>query len=315
MATANLTGDGKQKTDEQLLCSAGGLTAGLHSHLTFLSVLNSFLSINTILGNILILIAFHKESSLHPPSKLLLRSLATTDLCVGLISQPIMITYWMSVVNEHWNICSYAYVANFITGYILCGASLWTLTALSLDRLLALLLGLRYRQAVTFKRTWVIVVTIWLVSTAFPATWFWNPLITLWYGFIAIPLCLATSIFSYTKIFFTLRHQQTQLQDHFQQPNQTNQLNIARYKKAVSTAIWLQLTLVACYLPYCIVVALWTRNGLSLSIVTSRSFASTLVMLNSSINPILYCWKLQEVRQGVKNTIRQVLCRCFSSYS
>ena len=48
----------------------------------------------------------------------------------------------------------------------------------------------------------------------------------LWYGFIAIFLCLVTSIFSHTKIFITLRHQQTQLQDHAQQPNQANQLNI-----------------------------------------------------------------------------------------
>jgi len=310
MATANLTGDGQQRTVEQLLCSAG-LTARLHGHLTFLSVLNSFLSITAILGNILMLIAFHKESSLHSPSKLLLRSLATTDLCAGLISEPVAITYWMSVVNEHWNICRYALVAHFITGYILGGASLWTLTAISLDRLLALLLGLRYRQVVTLKRTWAIVVTLWVASTAFSATWFLNSLITLWYGFIAILLCLVTSVYSYTKIFLTLRHQQTQL--HVQQPNQTNQLNIARYKKAVFTAIWLQLTLVACYLPYCIVAALWTHNGLSSSMVNSWSYASTLVMLNSSLNPILYCWKLEEVRHEVKNTIRQVLCHCFSS--
>ena len=131
MATANLSGDEQQKTVDELLCSAG-LTAGLHSHLKFLSVLNSFLSMTAILGNTMILIAFHKESSLHPPSKLLLRSLATTDLCAGLFLEPVAITYWMSVVNEHWNICRYALVAHFIMGYILGGASLWTLERLSM---------------------------------------------------------------------------------------------------------------------------------------------------------------------------------------
>ncbi|XP_020605113.1 melanocortin receptor 4-like [Orbicella faveolata] len=313
MGTANLTDDGPQKTVEQLLCSAG-LTTGLRGHLMFLSVLNSFLFISATLGNVLILIAFHKESSLHAPSKLLLRSLATTDLCVGLISEPVIITFWISVVNEHWNICRYALLAHFITGYTLGSASMWTLTAISVDRLLALLLGLRYRQVVTLKRTWVIVVSLWVVSTASSATWFLNSLITLRYGFILILLCLVTSIFSYTKIFFTLRHQQTQLQDHVQQLNQTNQLNIARYKKAVSSAIWLQLTLVACYLPYCIVAALWAHNGLSSSMVNAWSYAVTLGLLNSSLNPILYCWKLEEVRQEVKNTIRQVLCHCISSF-
>ena len=44
--------------------------------------------------------ALHKESSLHPPSKLLLSSLATTDLCAGVIVEPLIVIYWMSVVNK-----------------------------------------------------------------------------------------------------------------------------------------------------------------------------------------------------------------------
>ena len=190
--------------------------------------------------------------------------------------------------------------------------SLFTLTTTSVDRLLALLLGIRYRQVVTLKRTWVIVITLWVVSTAFSATLFWtNSLVFHWFAFIAILLCLVTAIFSYTKIFITLRHQQAQLHDRAQQPNQTNQLNILRYKKAVSSAIWLQLTLVACYLPHCIVVGLWTHKGLSPTIFISLSYTRILVMLNSSLNPFLYCWKLDEVRKEVKNTIRRVLCHSF----
>ena len=316
MATLNFTGDGQKKTLEQLWCTAN-LTAELHSQLTFLSVLNSFLSVSAFLGNAVILIALHKESSLHPPSKLLLRNLATTDLCVGLIAEPLHVTYWMSLVNGYWNICRYVFVAPLITSYILCGVSLFTITAISVDRLLALLLGLRYRQVVTLKRAYVIIVTIWVISALFLAKGFWNPLITFWYVIMAIPLCLTISIFSYTKIFFTLRHHNTQIQNHDQQPSQTNQLNIARYKKAVSTAIsWLQLTLVASYLPYGIVYALMANSGLPSSrLYLAWCCAITLVFLNSSLNPILYCWKLEEVRQAVKDTIRQVLCYCngFSS--
>ena len=84
--------------------------------------------------------------------------------------------------------------------------------------------------------------------------------------------------------------------------------------RAVSFQLkWLQVTLVALYQPYCIVVALGTHDGLSPCIVNSWSYATTLVLLNSSLNPILYCWKLEKVRQEVKNTIRQVFCNCFSS--
>ena len=314
MIATNFSEDEKQNTFllKRLYCLID-LTAGLLIQLTFIVILNIFLSITAFLENSLILFALNKEFSLHPPSKLLLRNLAITDICVGLIVEPLYVTLLVTTVNEHWSTCRSLEVAVSMISSILRAVSLLTLTAISVDRLLALLLGLRYRQVVTLKRTWVIVFTLWIFSTAFSATWFWNSLITLSYGFIAILLCVVTAIFSYTKIFITLRHRQTQLQDHAQIPNQANQLKILRYKKAVSSAIWLQLTLVACYLPYCIVAALWTHKGPSPSIVNSWSYASTLVMLNSSLNPILYCWKLEEVRQEVMNTIRQVLCHCFSS--
>ena len=134
-------------------------------------------------------------------------------------------------------------VAGFRISFVLDGVSLWTVTAISVDRLLALLLGLRYKQVVTLKRTYMIVIAFWVLQTALSAVLFWNSLITLCYAITGISLCPVTSIFSYTKIFLKLRHHQNQ------QPNQANQLNIERYKKVVSTAIWLQLTLVACYLP------------------------------------------------------------------
>ena len=64
------------------------LTAG---RAIFLSSLNIFLSITAILGNALILVALRNVSSVHPPTKLSLRCLAVTDLCGGLISQPLQI--------------------------------------------------------------------------------------------------------------------------------------------------------------------------------------------------------------------------------
>ena len=312
MAAPNFTDDGQKKTFEDLTCSSD-LTTGLHEHLIFISVLNSFLSVTAILGNALILVALHKESSLHPPSKLLLRSLATTDLCVGLIAEPLAVLFWMSVLNELWNICLFAEMANFITGYMFCSVSLWTLTAISVDRLLALLLGLRYRQVVTLKRTCAIVVTLWVNATVISALRFWNRLIASWCGIMASSLCLIISVFSYTNIFLTLRQHQNQVQDHVQQPNQTNQLNIARYKKAVSSAIWLQLAMVACCVPHNVVAALETNSRRSLLLSYGGMYAVTLVYLNSSLNPILYCWRMEEVRQAVKDTIRQVLCLCFST--
>ena len=211
MATRNISGDGKKKMYEQLVCSEG-LFAGIHGQLAFISVLNIVLFIATFLGNALILAALRKESSLRPPPKLLLRSLATTDLelCVGLISQPLAVGIWLSVVNKKWNICRWILAARFITDYILCGVSLCTVTAISVDRLLALLLGLRYRQFVTLKRTYAFVITFWVVSTVFSTMQFLKAVIMKWYSIIGIFGCLVTLSFSYTKIFLTVRHRQNQ---------------------------------------------------------------------------------------------------------
>ena len=310
----NFTGRGNQtQTFLQVRCRAA-LTSGIHEELIYLSAFNIFLSISAVLGNILILVALRKVSFLHPPSKLLFRCLATTDLCVGLITEPLGVVNRMSLIHGQWNLCRYVLVSSIITGYNLSLVSLLTASAISVDRLLALLLGLRYRQVVTLKRTYVIVVMIWFISSVACTSSLLNRAITFWFSLILISLCLVTSIASYTNIFLKLRHPQIHVQGHAQleQPGQINPLNIERYRKAVFSALWVQCTLVACYLPYGIVVALVSRRKASPSGVLFLDFASTLVNLNSSLNPFLYCWKIREVKQAVKETIREALC-CLSS--
>ena len=184
------------------------------------------------------------------------------------------------------------------------------MTAIIVDRLFALLLGLRYRQVVTFRRTGTTVIGFWILSIVGASTRFLNFVITSWCLYIAIALCLITTIFAYAKIFVTLRQNQIHVQNHAAQgqPSQAIPLNIARYRKAVYSALWVQGTLVICYLPHLIVAPL-ARRGVSLSIYRAWQFMNTLVYLNSSLNPMLYCCKIREVRQAVKVTLRQLFCR------
>ena len=126
---SNITEDENQKTILEQSCSAE-FTGEVHGELIFLPAVNIFFSITAFLGNTLILVALHKESSLHPPSKLLYRNLAITDLCVGIIVEPLDVVSWISMLNEKWNICYYASLTNFMSGLLLCVVSLLTLTAL-----------------------------------------------------------------------------------------------------------------------------------------------------------------------------------------
>ena len=122
---------------------------GLQQQSIYLLAVNIFFFITAFLGNSPVLAALHKESSLHPPSKLLYRCLATTDLLVGLVSQPLTATYWMSLVHQQRNPSRCVSKVVVIASYTLCVVSLLTMTAISVDRLIALLLRLRYKTFCT----------------------------------------------------------------------------------------------------------------------------------------------------------------------
>ena len=222
----------------------------------FFIALNIFLSITATLGNALILVALRNVSSIHPPTKLLFRCLAVTDFCVGLICQPL-------------------YVVDLITGYstrelvyvyfffyaVLHAVSPLTSAAISVDRLLALLLGLRYRHVVTLCRVRVIIACVWFIAVSNASLYcvasilshYKLELASLWTFRAFIIFSIVVSTFSYTKIFFTLRHQQAQVRDHVQ-PEQSSRvrsvLNIARYKKTVYSVAWIQFAMLACYGPF-----------------------------------------------------------------
>ena len=131
------------------------------------SALNIVLSITAFLGNALILIALHNLSSIYPPTKIFFRSLAVADLGVGFLAQPpqIYVTIIMSPlikINGHdvFYILQVALTLCWGLGLV----SILTLAAISVDRLLALLLGLRYRHVVTLRRVSVVIIWFWFTG-------------------------------------------------------------------------------------------------------------------------------------------------------
>ena len=220
----------------------------------FFSALNIFLSITASLGNVLIFIhvALHRVSSLYPRTKLFIPCLAVTDLGGGLIVQPLYVTDMLtSFTNMNVNARRSIFDARCVSGWILCGVSILTSAAISVDRLLALLLGLRYRHVVTLRRVRV-VICFWLVGAFFGSMMMFRGTIALNASSGLLPLLLVISIYCYTKIFFKLLCQEAQVRDHVPQGRSNgegNSLSIARYKKSVSSVLWVQLVLISCYAP------------------------------------------------------------------
>ena len=303
---ANVTEEGNHTITKEYFCTIG---LGIHQKIV-ISALNIPQSITAFLGNALIIVALQKVSPLHSASRLLLGCLAATDLGVGLITQPIRIALFMS--PEHSKLCYYLTVLFETIGGMFCAVSVLTTTAISVDRLLALLLGLRYRQVVTLRRASVFVASFWLFITAIVIVAFYNFHIAINIAYVIVLLCTGISSFCYMKIYVTLRHRQTQVQGEVHQGQQDGRgitLNIARYRKTVSSALWIQMTLLACYLPYSTLTAFIVISGIdkpALNLVWAVTMS--LLLLNSSLNPLLYYWKMKEVRQAVKDTIRQFGC-------
>ena len=296
----NITGDGNftSKLDQ-------ALGEPLRSTLGLFSALNFFLSIAACLGNTLILLSLHKVSSISPPTKHYFVCLAITDLSVGIIVQPLYAFVIMSpLIKMNLNEIIFMARVRYAISWIFCGVSILTSTAISVDRLLALLLGLRYRHVVTLRRVRLVIIYFWLFSVFLGSIRIPRSDIALKAASTLIPLSLVFSIFCYTRIFCKLRYHQVQAPQ-----GQVNEgeipLNIARYKKSISSILWVQLALVACYAPWGIAVVLYV-NGIGNDL--GWLVTETLVYLNSSLNPILYCWKIRAVRQAVQQTIRQLNC-------
>ena len=277
--------------------------------LVFLSALNIFLSVTASLGNALILVALSKETSLHPPTKLLFRCMAVTDLFAGFIPQPLFLLAIIArIAKTNYRDSDKGFI---VTGFILCGISVLTSTAISVDRLLALMLRLRYRH-VTLRRTRALIACFFVIGLSSGLMYPWNKSISRIAVDIFGIISLITSIFCYVKIYLTLRQQQSRVQElvsHREPHGGGAPLNIARYKKTVSSIAWVQIVLIACYIPYFILSIFRlssVSNGKSIEAVYLATV--TQIYLNSSLNPVLYCWKIREVRKAAKDTISQVHC-------
>ena len=76
-------------------------------------------------------------------------------------------------------------------------------------------------------------------------------------------------------------------------------------KSAVSV-FYVYVTFVVCYLPYFISVAVFETNGPNVALKRFFLFSVTLIHLNSSLNPVIYCWKMRHIRHAIIDILRNM---------
>lgn len=276
----------------------------------FLAIWNILTCITAVCGNTFIIASIRRVSSLHLPSKVLLVCLALTDLCVGVITQPLYVA--RILFPECHSIGLYLLIGYNTTGFLFSGVSMLTITAISVDRLLAVTLGLRYRQVVTVRRTRILLVSFWTISMAFGMMFFHYFDVTSYLTVVIILLCILISTFCYIKICYALRHHQVTVQPPAHQGEErrqrVNQLNVMRFRKTVISALWVQATFLMCFLPLTIIMILVISSFRTATVFFIRDLAISLLFFNSSLNPFIYCWKIKHMRQAVGGTVKRCLC-------
>ncbi|XP_017330009.1 muscarinic acetylcholine receptor M1 [Ictalurus punctatus] len=134
------------------------------------------LSAITIIGNILVIVAFQVNPLLRTVSNYFLLSLAVADLILGTISMNLYTTY---IVMGRWTLGSLACDVWLAVDYVASNASVMNLLVISFDRYLSITRPLTYRVSRTNRRAALFIALAWGISFLLwaPAILFWQHIV------------------------------------------------------------------------------------------------------------------------------------------
>ena len=214
--------------------------------------------------------------------------------------------FWGSL--SHYNT---VYTAHGLFANLLCTASFLGIFALTVDRFLAIHLHLRYREPVTYRRVVAVVISVWVFSSCI-SLFVLNGILENVLDIITITsgaVCLTTTGLIYCKIYSIVRHHTNQhaLQLQEVSQNQNGEMaNAARLKKTELATFYVYVLFLACLLPFLCVRTAIRMHGESVLRIHLLRYSMTLVFLNSSLNPLIYCWKMRNIRQAVMSVLRNI---------
>ena len=272
------------------------------------NVLSALLIPICIAGNVLVLAAVWRNPSLRTPSTILLCSLAVSDLLVGFLTLPVYIAFALTQLSRSSSYLRLSQARNFLI-IQLCGVSLDTMTAISVDRYLALRYHMRYPNMMTSRRATCVAATFWCKNVILSLLSIWKKNTILLVAVVFVALCLFISSITYSAIYRIVRHHQHQIhaqQQAVQSMNAEQNLKIQAKKHAANTFIY-YICMVLCYLPAAVSALIRVTYEEHWNI--RWHFAGTILFMNSAINPFLYFWRNREVWEAVLKVVRKRLCK------
>ena len=285
-------------------------------YLSFLSgSISVLVAFTATVGNSLLVVAVLRDPNrnLRSPFNYFLANLGCADLTVGLLTAPVSSVFHFSEGFKH---PLYKKMQSFlhVTFFIPCTASLLSLTALAVDRYLAIAHPLLHRAQLSRLKVLVVSIIVWIISILLSMVYFvvgFNV-----YRFVfantAIAVTFAVLIFTYAKMFKHLRAQVRQ----WDALHDSTQKNLAKkqamkWEKKMTKTLVIVLTLfLAFYLPSCVCIYIinFCATCDCLLIHWARDVQFALVMANSGVNPFVYAWKLKNFRDAFKVILNSWSC-------
>ena len=307
--------------DSFSLCSLDGVASNRSSVFYALTVSTSvfmaILSPVAVAGNALIMAAICKNPSLRTPTYILLRGLAFTDFCTGLITQPLYTASELICLETPQNMNNPSSFLAFAVGITSgCGAY-FTIMTVSLITMIAIerWLHMARRSLLTVRRIYFIMIVVSLLlipfamfhnlrifnKTYLPAT---NIIF-----FVLFLICTISTTIAYFKVFRIIRSHQRQIQTNEPAHNFCHQaINLEKYKKSVFSMLYILGVFYVSFLPvlFFLGLSIWlSHSQLELFYIVSASF----VFLSSSLNPLIYLWRMNDIRHEVKQLLKHLFCK------
>ena len=295
----------------QVLDSFLKLVRHSRSSIPAFCVLYFTFSLVATLGNLLVIRALIKASTIPANVRKMFISLAFSDLAVGLLPQ-LMDAIIYAVV---WKMASggdnLAFLCPTVLSvlsyflYSLIVASFLNVTVIAGDRLLAISLHLRYQELVTARRLTTVLVSVWIISCVFPILYILFPKeIEMVTAIISI-IGYALTTVAYVRIYKVVKYHQNQIYSQNQLQNaQTREAH--RQRKSAYNSLFVSVVFLACYFPFFPCTILYETNTSEISFLVAQVASLFLICLNSSLNPIVYCWRYREIREIVKSTVKKL---------
>ena len=275
--------------------------------LVALMVLETFISLTATIGNLLVLVTIWRSPRLQSSSNTLVFGLALSDLCIGIVSEPLYVGFQAVLFKNSGKITSCTLTNSIILiSTFLTVVTLLTVTAMSVDRYLAMYLHLRYEQVVTEKKTRRVILSLWLISGVPSVILIFDGMTSFIVFTLTIAVCLVIISFVWIKIYQVVRLHQAQIQDQLAVASQS--FNMARFRKSVVNTMLVLVVVLLCYTPF-LLSEIFLIVSFSRSNFVFLEISYILVALNSSLNPLVYFWRQRDLRTRAKQLVTQFCCQ------